>query len=46
MDAEAMLRAWCREGLAGDKVPVQWELRREPIPRNASGKVLDREPEP
>ena len=45
VDAE-ILRAWCREGLAGYKVPVQWDLRHEPLPRNASGKVLKRELEP
>jgi long-chain acyl-CoA synthetase len=45
VDAEA-LRAWCREGLAGYKVPTQWDLRHQPLPRNASGKVLKRELEP
>lgn len=34
------LAAWCREALAPFKVPSLWELRREPLPRNASGKVL------
>jgi acyl-CoA synthetase (AMP-forming)/AMP-acid ligase II len=37
------LRAWCRDGLAGYKVPTQWEIRHEALPRNASGKVLKRE---
>jgi acyl-CoA synthetase (AMP-forming)/AMP-acid ligase II len=34
------LEAWCRETLAAFKVPTVWELRRELLPRNASGKVL------
>ena len=34
------LEAWCREALAGYKVPTQWELRATGLPRNASGKVL------
>jgi long-chain acyl-CoA synthetase len=37
------LRAWCRMGMAGYKVPTQWLLRDEPLPRNPSGKVLKRE---
>jgi acyl-CoA synthetase (AMP-forming)/AMP-acid ligase II len=37
------LRAWCREAMAGYKVPTQWEIRHEALPRNASGKVLKRE---
>ncbi len=37
------LRAWCREGMAGYKVPTQWLLRDEALPRNPSGKVLKRE---
>jgi acyl-CoA synthetase (AMP-forming)/AMP-acid ligase II len=37
------LRAWCRDALAGYKVPTQWEIRHEALPRNASGKVLKRE---
>lgn len=41
--AEAELRAWCREGMAGYKVPTQWVFRAEPLPRNPSGKVLKRE---
>ncbi len=35
-----MLRAFCAETLAAYKVPAQWELRSEPLPRNAVGKVL------
>jgi acyl-CoA synthetase (AMP-forming)/AMP-acid ligase II len=40
---EDELRAWCREGMAGYKVPTQWVFRTEPLPRNPSGKVLKRE---
>ncbi len=43
------LTAWCAAGLAYFKVPALWEIRTEPLPRNASGKVvksvlLDAEP--
>jgi acyl-CoA synthetase (AMP-forming)/AMP-acid ligase II len=34
------LAAFAGETLASYKVPTVWELRREPLPRNASGKVL------
>ena len=34
------LRAWAAETLAAYKVPSLWELRSEPLPRNAAGKVL------
>jgi acyl-CoA synthetase (AMP-forming)/AMP-acid ligase II len=34
------LAAWVAEALAAFKVPVHWELRAEPLPRNATGKVL------
>jgi len=34
------LADWCTERLAYFKVPVHWELRTEPLPRNASGKVM------
>ncbi len=34
------LGAWVAETLAAYKVPSLWEVRREPLPRNASGKVL------
>jgi long-chain acyl-CoA synthetase len=34
------LARWCGETLAAYKVPTEWEVRREPLPRNASGKVL------
>ena len=36
----ALLSAWVGEALAAFKVPAHWELRSEPLPRNASGKVL------
>jgi acyl-CoA synthetase (AMP-forming)/AMP-acid ligase II len=34
------LTTWVGETLAGYKVPSEWEIRREPLPRNAAGKVL------
>jgi long-chain acyl-CoA synthetase len=34
------LRAWCGERLAYFKVPAHVEVRVEPLPRNATGKVL------
>jgi len=34
------LREWCRETLAEYKIPVVWEQRIIPLPRNASGKVV------
>jgi acyl-CoA synthetase (AMP-forming)/AMP-acid ligase II len=39
IDVDA-LRDHCRETLAAYKVPGQWEVRAEPLPRNATGKVL------
>ena len=36
----ARLAHWVGETLAGYKVPSLWEFRTEPLPRNASGKVL------
>ncbi|HXK26210.1 MAG TPA: class I adenylate-forming enzyme family protein [Myxococcota bacterium] len=36
----ASLAAWVGEALAPFKVPAHWELRREPLPRNAAGKVM------
>jgi len=39
IDFEA-LRGFVAERLAYFKVPAHWELRREPLPRNATGKVL------
>jgi acyl-CoA synthetase (AMP-forming)/AMP-acid ligase II len=40
------LARWCAEELAYYKVPVHWECRTEPLPRNASGKVVKRALEP
>ena len=37
------LAAWCKEVLAPYKVPSVWEIRPEPLPRNAAGKVVKRE---
>jgi acyl-CoA synthetase (AMP-forming)/AMP-acid ligase II len=34
------LAEWVGETLANYKVPAHWEIRREPLPRNASGKIL------
>jgi acyl-CoA synthetase (AMP-forming)/AMP-acid ligase II len=34
------LRAWCASQLAYYKVPEHWEVRTEPLPRNAAGKIL------
>ncbi len=34
------LAAWCGETLAGYKVPSLWEIRIEPLPRNAAGKIV------
>lgn len=34
------LAEWVAAALAPHKVPVHWELRQEPLPRNAAGKVL------
>jgi acyl-CoA synthetase (AMP-forming)/AMP-acid ligase II len=35
-----VLAEWVAETLAYFKVPAHWELRREPLPRNAAGKVM------
>lgn len=35
-----VLGAWVGETLAYYKVPSQWEVRAEPLPRNATGKVM------
>ena len=40
---ESMLRRHCREFLGGYKVPKVIEIRDEPLPRSAAGKVLKRE---
>ncbi len=39
VDTDA-LGAWVGERLASYKVPAHWEVRKEPLPRNAAGKVL------
>ncbi len=39
-DLVTELRAWVAATLADIKVPAHWELRTEPLPRNATGKVL------
>lgn len=36
------LSAWAAETLAPFKVPTLWEVRDDPLPRNAAGKVLKR----
>ena len=40
--AEA-LRAWCAERLSDYKVPATMDVRIEPLPRNANGKVMKRQ---
>ena len=42
LDAEELV-AWCRESIAGYKVPKVVELRSEPLPKSGAGKVLKRE---
>jgi long-chain acyl-CoA synthetase len=37
------LVAHCRQGIAGFKVPRHIELRTEPLPKSAAGKILKRE---
>ncbi len=34
------LASWCAETLSYFKVPAHWDIRSEPLPRNASGKVV------
>lgn len=34
------LRAFCSERLAAFKVPSHWQIQREPLPRNAAGKIM------
>ncbi len=36
----AELRAWVASELAYFKVPAHWEIRHDPLPRNATGKLL------
>ena len=38
-----VLRAWCAERLSDYKVPETIDLRTEPLPRNANGKVMKRQ---
>ena len=38
----AELAGWVADTLADIKVPAHWELRTEPLPRNATGKILKR----
>jgi acyl-CoA synthetase (AMP-forming)/AMP-acid ligase II len=35
-----VLAAWCGETLAVFKLPAHWEVRTQPLPRNAAGKLL------
>ena len=35
-----ILHAFCSERLAAFKVPSQWEVRHQPLPRNAAGKIM------
>ena len=37
------LRAWCAERLSDYKVPETMLLTKDPLPRNANGKVLKRQ---
>ncbi len=37
------LAQWCEEVLAPYKIPTLWEIRPDPLPRNAAGKVVKRE---
>lgn len=39
LDPDTLAR-WVGETLAPFKVPSQWEIREEPLPRNPSGKIL------
>ncbi len=34
------LALFCREKLSSFKVPTHWEIRADPLPRNAAGKIL------
>jgi steroid-24-oyl-CoA synthetase len=36
----ASLARWVGQALASYKVPAHWEIREEPLPRNAAGKVM------
>ena len=39
-DLVTELESWLADTLADIKVPAHWELRTEPLPRNATGKIL------
>jgi acyl-CoA synthetase (AMP-forming)/AMP-acid ligase II len=41
--SSATLRAWCAERLSDYKVPETMLLTKDPLPRNANGKVLKRQ---
>ena len=34
------LRDWAAQALSYYKVPEEWDVRAEPLPRNASGKIV------
>jgi len=36
------LGEWCRQQLAGYKVPIRWHFVPGPLPRTASGKLVKR----
>ena len=38
-----VLRAWCAERLSDYKVPETMDVRSDPLPRNANGKVMKRQ---
>jgi acyl-coenzyme A synthetase/AMP-(fatty) acid ligase len=35
-----ILHTFCSERLAAFKIPSQWEVRHQPLPRNAAGKIM------
>jgi acyl-CoA synthetase (AMP-forming)/AMP-acid ligase II len=41
--ASEALRAWCTERLSDYKVPETMDVRTDPLPRNANGKVMKRQ---
>jgi long-chain acyl-CoA synthetase len=41
--SDAQLRAFAAERLAGFMVPVRIVLQRDPLPRNANGKIMKRD---
>ncbi len=38
-----VIRAWCAERLSDYKVPETMDVRMDPLPRNANGKVMKRQ---